>query len=227
MRRGIFAGVLAVLLVPAGRPSWAGPADTCLHAASAAERRWGPPANLLRAIGAVETGRADRMTGELQPWPWSANAAGAPYTFASAAEADAVVGFLRGRGIASIDVGCFQVNLRYHPSAFASVAEGFDPDANADYAGRFLRSLYERNGSWSAAIGAYHSENAALGDDYRSKVLRAWHGMPVATPATADPHVIRVTAAAARIPVYTPASLPIALRAALHLGQGPDTPTSK
>ena len=30
-----------------------------------------------------------------------------------------------------IDVGCFQVDLFYHPYAFTSLEEAFDPDANA------------------------------------------------------------------------------------------------
>ena len=227
MRRAIFVGVLGAQLL-GGTSGWAGPAETCLTAADAAEHRWGLPANLLRAIGEVETGRADQVTGRVQPWPWSANAAGAPYIFASAGEADAVVGFLRERGIASIDVGCFQVNLRHHPAAFASVAQGFDPDANADYAGRFLRSLFERSGSWWWAIRAYHSANPALGDDYRFRVLRAWHALPPAQPMpSADPHVIRLTAAAAGIPVYTTATLPAALRAALGLDRARSSRESK
>ncbi len=218
VRRSLLAGLIAAELL-ASAPTQAGPSEACLEAAREAEQRWGLPTNLLRAIGAVETGRADGQTGRLEPWPWSANAGGAPYVFASAAEARAVVGFLRERGIASIDVGCFQVNLHFHPAAFASTAQGFEPETNADYAGRFLRSLFERSGSWTAAIGAYHSENPGLGAEYRAKVLRAWHGLSAMTPSRSppDPHVIRVTPAAVVIPVYTPATLPPALSAALRM----------
>ncbi len=217
MRRGIFAGLLAAQLIACGS-SWAGPSETCLRAAAAAERRWSLPSNLLLAIGQVESGRSDGATGQVQPWPWSANVAGAAYVFNTAAEAGVVVDFLRGRGIGSIDVGCFQVNLHYHPAAFASVAQGFDPDVNADYAGHFLRSLFERSGSWAAAIGAYHSEDPTLGGDYRAKVLRAWHGLVSAQPSLgSDPHVIRITAEVVGIPVYTSRTLPLRLRAALGL----------
>ena len=162
------------------------------------------------------------------PWPWSANAAGSPYVFASLPEARSVVGFLRERGIASVDVGCFQVNLHYHPGAFASIAEGFDPDANADYAARFLRRLFERSGSWDAALGASPSGAPGLGGDYRAKVLRAWHslraGGPMALPRPSsggDPHTILAAASAASIQVYTPLTLPPALRASLGLDAAP------
>ncbi len=139
-----------------------GPAAACVRAAAAAERRWALPANLLLAIGTVESGRLDPVTGRRQPWPWSANAAGTPYVFAAPAEASVVVGWLQDRGITSIDIGCFQVNLRHHPHAFGSLAQGFDPQANADYAARFLHTLFLRSGSWDAAIGNYHSANPAL-----------------------------------------------------------------
>jgi hypothetical protein len=156
--------------------------------------------------------------------------------FASATEARSVVGFLREHGIASIDVGCFQVNLHHHPAAFASVEEGFDPDANADYAARFLRRLFERSGSWEAAIGDYHSAEPGLGEGYRAKVLRAWHGLhtktrepELAAATQGDPHVILLPATVALIPVYTPSTLPPALRTVLGLrmGLGPSAPAPR
>ncbi len=223
MHGGIAGLLLATHLAAGSAP--APPADACARAAAIAEQRWGLPPHLLLAIGEVESGRRDPATGQMRPWPWSADVAGQDYVFANAAEAETVLGFLQAHGIASIDVGCFQVNLHYHPAAFASPAEGFDPAANADYAGRFLRSLFERSGSWQTAIGEYHSADPALGEDYRARVLRVWRGLetsPVLAAAKAapagDPHVILATAAAAAIPVYTAQTLPAGWRAALGLG---------
>ncbi len=142
------------------------------------------------------------------------DAAGTGYVFASAAEAAAVVGFLRERGIASIDVGCFQVNLQHHPAAFGSLAAGFDPALNADYAARFLRSLYDRTGNWDLAVGEYHSADPALAGPYREKVHRAWL-RPGETAA--DPHVLLAAADLRPIPVYTPRTLPNWLRRTLGL----------
>ena len=66
-----------------------------------------------------------------------------------------------------------QINLRYHPEAFASLEAAFDPAENLGYAARFLGNLRARYGSWTAAIGRYHSATPRLGP-YRVKVFRAW-----------------------------------------------------
>jgi hypothetical protein len=50
-------------------------------------------------------------------------------------------------GSQSIDVGCFQVNLYYHPTAFVSLAEGFDPAANARYAAALPGRLHMQVGN--------------------------------------------------------------------------------
>ncbi len=71
-----------------------------------------------------------------------------------------------------VDVGCMQVDLYYHPHAFASLEEAFDPVANADYAARLLLELYrgEAGGSWDLAVGLYHSHTSLLAAEYRNRV---------------------------------------------------------
>jgi len=63
-----------------------------------------------------------------------------------------------------------QVNLFYHPQAFASVDEAFDPVSNADYAARFLMQLCTESGSWEQATGFYHSRTTDLALGYRRQV---------------------------------------------------------
>ena len=41
-------------------------------------------------------------------------------------------------GVRKIDVGCIQINLYYHPEAFESREEAFDPAANSLYAADLL-----------------------------------------------------------------------------------------
>ncbi|MEO9189384.1 MAG: lytic transglycosylase domain-containing protein [Acetobacteraceae bacterium] len=224
MRFGLAGFVVAAHLVGTtlalGAPVPAvDPSAACVRAATVAERRWGLPAHLLEAIGMVESGRRDPDSGQPLPWPWSVNVAGAGYVFGAATAAGAAVGLFQAHGVTSIDVGCFQVNLHYHPDAFASVAEGFNPAANGDYAGRFLRALFQRSGSWEEAIGDYHSADRGLGGAYRARVLRAWRRLDagMVLPAPSDPHVILATASVAAIPVYTPVTVPASLRAALGL----------
>jgi hypothetical protein len=169
-------------------------AGRCDEQGARAETAFALPAGLLNAIGLVESGRADPESGRVRPWPWSLNARGEDHTFNSLPEAAAAVRALQKSGVASIDVGCFQVNLMHHPNAFATIEEAFDPAANATYAARFLRELRARTGSWEAAIAAYHSATPTLGEPYRSRVEAAWAGHAL---AAAD--AVAVGSAAPRI----------------------------
>lgn len=156
-------------------PATANLADTALcHAAiRAAEAATGIPDAFLRAIGRVESGRADGDGGRA-PWPWTINAAGTGHFYASRAEAIAAARAFQASGIASLDIGCLQVNLAYHPAAFGSLEQAFDPAANATYAARLLLDLKRETGSWPRAAAAYHSHTPALGRAYQEKVLAAW-----------------------------------------------------
>ena len=151
-------------------------ADLCHAAGTAAERTYNIPGGMLVAIGRVESGRRHPVTGATVPWPWTINAAGTGRMFDNAAQAIEATRALRAGGMVSIDVGCFQVNLMHHASAFPSLDVAFDPQANADYAAQFLTALRERTGSWDEAIAAYHSSTPALGGPYRDKVLGRWTG---------------------------------------------------
>src|SRR4051812_12117643 len=106
----------------------------CDAAAAQAERDWHVPSGLLSAIGRIESGRFDPAAGRVAAWPWTINAAGQGSYFDSAAAAIEMVRALLMRGIGSIDVGCFQINLMYHPGAFATLEQAFDAQANAQYA---------------------------------------------------------------------------------------------
>ena len=68
-----------------------------------------------------------------------------------------------------------QVNLYYHPEAFFSLEQAFDPASNVAYAGRFLRSLFANSGAWDEAAGRYHSATPGLKDPYRDKVVQIWN----------------------------------------------------
>ena len=165
-----------------------GPGLACQQAIAAAERGTGIPPRLLQAIGLVESGRTG-ADGIRRPWPWTVDADGTGFFFPSEAAAIAAVRRLRARGARSIDVGCLQVNLRHHPHAFASLAQAFDPAANARYAAAFLRRLFGRTRDWPDAAAAYHSQTPARAGPYRRAVIAAWSGLGASPPApgAADP----------------------------------------
>jgi hypothetical protein len=159
-------------------------AERCHTAARAAEFRFGLPPGILLAIGRVESGRPDERTHRLEPWPWTVQALGKGLYFETKAEAIIWVKDAEAKGITSIDTGCLQVNLFYHPDAFASLDAAFDPQVNADYAGRFLRQLYAETGDWRRATGLYHSRTATFAVPYQERVGRA---LDAGLPALSSP----------------------------------------
>ena len=147
--------------------------DSCGRLTDRAERAYGLPTHLLTAVSKVESGRWHAASGAIFAWPWTVTAGGEGRFLPSKKAAIAEVERLRARGVRNIDVGCMQVNLGYHPKAFASLEEAFDPQRNVAYATRFLRDLKARWGSWTRAVGNYHSNTPALSGRYRVKVFRA------------------------------------------------------
>lgn len=73
------------------------------------------------------------------------------------------------RGARSFDVGCFQLNYKWHHQGFSSIDEMFDPIAGGRYAARFLSDLYSEKGNWREAAGAYHSRTPEYAERYMEK----------------------------------------------------------
>lgn len=146
----------------------ADPSDLCDAAAQQASVAVDVPLDMLLAITRVETGRSRQ--GALAPWPWSVNRAGEGFWFETAEEAIAFADEEIAAGGRNFDVGCFQINLRWHSKGFASIEDMFDPFRNAEYAARFLLQLYQSEGGWPEAVAAYHSRTPELAAAYLGKV---------------------------------------------------------
>lgn len=168
-------------------------ASTCSQAARSAELRNGLPAGLLTAIGHVESGG----------WGWSVNGNdGSPgRRFASAEDALRYTEELLGSGVRTIDLGCFQVDLRYHPEAFQRWQDGFDGDANADAAAGILTRLHAQTGDWPRAVALYHSADPQRGQSYLQAVMAAWSGHLVDTAVAVIENTHEVVLQAIYIPV--------------------------
>jgi hypothetical protein len=149
------------------------PGQQCRRAIANAERLAGIPPHLLSAIARIESGRRDPETGAIDPWPWSINVEGVDHVYQTKAEVIAAVQNFLATGHHSIDVGCMQVNLMFHPNAFASLDQAFDPKTNAEYAAKFLTQLYHETGTWEHATANYHSATPEIGAPYERKVIAA------------------------------------------------------
>lgn len=156
----------------------------CDQAGQIAAQQSGVPLNVLRAITLTETGK--KIDGKHRPWPWTVNMEGVGKWFATREEALAYVMEHYNRGARSFDVGCFQINYRWHGNAFASIEDMFDPRLNAIYAGQFLRRLYSETKSWSKSAGAYHSRTPKYATKYSARfdrILARMQGTPLPPPA--------------------------------------------
>ncbi|MDF3607851.1 hypothetical protein PE067_17905 [Paracoccus sp. DMF-8] len=176
MTRSLFLFLAALLMAGLPLRLAASPqAEVCEWAVQQVARESGVPADILAALTLTETGR--RIDGVVRPWAWSANAEGAGSWFDDPESAIAFAQSRVDQGRPNIDIGCFQLNYRWHGENFSSVRQMFDPLENARYAARFVSELYTEFGDWRVAAGAFHSRTPQYANRYlaRFDTLRALH----------------------------------------------------
>lgn len=141
--------------------------ELCEQAAVIAAAQSGVPVSVLKAISLTETGRT--RAGVTRPWPWTVNMEGKGVWFDSEDEARTYAETHFDSGARSFDVGCFQINYKWHKQAFSSIREMFDPIKNALYAAKFLNDLFAEKGNWEEAAGAYHSRTPKYANRYKAR----------------------------------------------------------
>lgn len=182
---GAMVCVLISLVVAETAVAKPSASSVCDQAAHIASGETGVPYAVLRAITRTETGR--QIAGRLEPWAWAVNVEGAGHWFDSKSAAKSYVNSHLSQGKRSIDIGCFQINIRWHGEAFRSLEDMFDPVTNARYAASFLAKLFKETGVWSEAVGAYHSRTDEHADRYLARydqVLADLDGVPAANAVT-------------------------------------------
>ncbi|MGB0410594.1 MAG: lytic transglycosylase domain-containing protein [Pikeienuella sp.] len=177
----MYRWITSLLMIVAAAPANASDATVCDRAATVAAHGSDVPVDYLRALTRTETGRA--RNGKLTPWPWTVNMEGSGHWFETRAQALAFVMKHHARGARSFDIGCFQINYRWHGQAFDSIAAMFDPLANARYAATFLTELRGNKGGWRRAVGRYHSKTPKFAAKYSKRFERI---LAALAPQTAD-----------------------------------------
>lgn len=147
------ARVIPALLLAASTYSGAvaAAANPCEIEILRASQKYGVPVGILYAVGLTETGHKGTLR------PYALNIEGKASFPKSAADAERAFAEARRSGKTLIDLGCMQINHRYHGDRFASLGEMLDPHRNVDYAARFLADLKRRHESWSMAVARYHA----------------------------------------------------------------------
>ena len=146
----------------------AAPVRRCEAQVAAAAKRYDIPLAVFYAVGLLETGGRNGLQ------PYAMNIEGRASSNASLEEALATFEAAHRRGASLIDIGCMQINYRWHGDKFSSVTEMFDPARNVDYAARFLRELKEREKTWTLAVARYNAgpNNNAAQKQYVCGVIR-------------------------------------------------------
>ncbi len=147
-------------------------ATLCEDAARYASANTGVPLSVLRAVALAETGQTKFDKNAYSAWPWTVQSGQKGHWFANQPEATAFVKSLMAAQVTNIDIGCFQINLRWHGQAFQNVEEMFSPRSNALYAARFLQDLYGQTGAWRSAVGRYHSRDDDRAEAYVQRLER-------------------------------------------------------
>lgn len=166
MRTIIAAALAATTSIAAPQAASAAThAEQCAALISAAETRYNIPTGLLMAIALTESG------GKNGPDPHAMNIEGMTYIAPDVERMSAVIQRGYNTGQTSIDVGCMQVNLKWHAHNFGSPYELLNSRVNVDYAARYLTELANETKSWRDAVMTYHNR--------KSPSRRAWYGCKV------------------------------------------------
>ena len=173
----MFLLFLLMLIQPVEASEYEKYADTqevCEVAAQQYEKKYEIKKHLLSTITNVESGRWNQSKQRNTAWPWTVNAQGKGHFYATKQQAIDAVKQLQKQGVKSIDVGCMQINLAYHPDAFENLEEAFNPYKNMEYGAKFLKKLYEQKGNWNKAATAYHSNTPVKAKKYAKKLSRVY-----------------------------------------------------
>lgn len=116
-----------------------------------AAQRHAVPLGVLYAVGLSETGRKGMLN------PFALNVDGRTVLAKDLHDAVARFSEEKRKGAKLVDLGCMQINHRYHGEKFTGVEAMFDPARNVDYAARFLKELRVREGNWTMAVARYNA----------------------------------------------------------------------
>ena len=163
-------------------PKYADAEEVCIVASQQFEKKYQIKKYLLTTITNVESGRWNQKLQRNTAWPWTVNAQGKGYFFETKQQAIAEVKKLQAKGVKSIDVGCMQINLAYHPDAFENLEEAFNPYKNVEYGAKFLKKLYaQKNNDWNKAATAYHSSKPQKAKKYAHKLSKVYKDIVLAS----------------------------------------------
>ena len=169
MSKLIRAGCISLILFFMPQSLYAAFEDSsiCDESIARAAQESTVPRAVLMKIARLESGR--KVNKEFVSWPWTLNNGGKGYFLSSEADALDVLTKLSNSGKTNVDVGCMQLNIKWHAKYFSNFSEMLSPTHNTLYAAKYLEQLYKETGSWMKAVKYYHSRNPKYNELYYAK----------------------------------------------------------
>lgn len=134
----------------------------------------GVPSEVLYSVALQESGA--QLRGQLVPWPWTLNVAGAGYRFATRSDAcKALVIAIAEVGPKRVDSGLGQVNIGWNGHRFGSrdPCESLNPYKNLAVTAQILAEQRALGGDWITVAGRYHRPaGGAPAANYRKAFAR-------------------------------------------------------
>jgi hypothetical protein len=188
--------ILALCLGLFSALAQASQASLCEDSAQFASKDTGVPLSVLRAVALAETGQTKFDKNDYSAWPWTVQSGQKGHWFPDKSTAIQFVQSLMAAQTTNIDIGCFQINIRWHGQAFQNLEDMFSPRSNALYAAKFLQELYSETGDWRTAVGRYHSRDGDRAEAYVQRLERLFntHLAGRATSAPSAPVAERTSA---------------------------------
>ncbi|HXF90841.1 MAG TPA: hypothetical protein VNJ29_02810 [Candidatus Nitrosotenuis sp.] len=126
------------------------------------------------------------------PWPWSANLNGKSYYFRTKQQLKNFVKKISKHSRQNLDLGCMQLNYRYHRWKFKSLNDMIDPHQNMIFGSLYLYELFLKEKIrllqyrkehprwkmpsdyyiWAIVVGKYHSFKEKRGKKYVNSVAK-------------------------------------------------------
>ena len=147
--------------------------DNCNYLTEKYGKIYNLPNKLLTSIALVESGI---KKSEFKSWPWTLNVSGKSMYFDNKSE---TIEYLKSNINLkkSIDVGCMQINTKYHLKNFKDLSHLVEPEENVKYAAIYLLKLYKKHKSWNEAVSRYHSSIPKRKKNYLKKVYTYWNDL--------------------------------------------------
>ena len=146
--------------------------NSCEKTIKSIELQTDIPKGLLLGIGKAEAIR--KINNKYIIWPWTINHAGKSMFFDTKKQMSKYVFRNLKRNDFNIDVGCMQINIKWHRNNFKKIADMFEVSPNISYAASFLLQLKKKHSSWDKAIKHYHSSDPKKNISYLIKVKSFW-----------------------------------------------------